>query len=303
MDENDNATVRFADGFVFNKNMVLIASQLVALEDYDHSRIFNYKDGQWKKFDLDMVVWSICGVETPARALFSMSRDGQIDVSSGGSHKIENVRDAGVGPGKLGYVNQIAGIAGQLYVCGGSGQIYRRDSKGWEHFDQGVLDKRGDPDAIDLLSISGTSGKDIYSVGKHGLIFHYDGKSWHRSDSPAPYNLYSVRCLSPAEVYICGDSGAFFKGYGNRWENYSRPDLNEEFSAVEIFQDVPYLAAPSGLYKFNGQKIEKVSTKLNPAPDGFRLHANDGVLWSFGTDHLCYFDGKKWTYVKHPDNP
>jgi hypothetical protein len=300
----DDARVRFTDGAVAARDVVLVASQLVALEEeYEHSRIFTLKNGAWMHFDVDAVVWSVCVVQKPKRSFFCMGRDGLIDVSVSGQGHTETIADAGVGRGKLGYLHQMREIGGKLYVCGGSGQVYRRQSEGWVHFDDGVLDRKGGVRAIDLYSISGTSEKDIYSVGKKGLLFRYDGKSWTRLDSPTPHDLNYVRCVSPSEVYICGNDGSFFKGRLDKWESYSRPDLNEEFWSVEIFEGVPYLAATSGLYKFDGKKVEKVETKLNPSPGGYHLNANDGVLWSFGENHLCFFDGKKWTYVKHPDNP
>jgi hypothetical protein len=301
--KNDDARVRFADGFVVSKNFIFIAAQLVTLEDYDLSRIFMYRDGQWGRYDVNVVVWSVCVVQKPRRAFYCMGRDGQIDVSVAGEGRTEEIPEAGVGRGKLGYLNQIQEIAGQLYACGGSGQIYRREREGWEHLDQGVLDRKKAARAVDLVSISGTSAKDIYAVGRDGLLFHYDGKSWRSLNSPTSLDLNWVRCVSPNEVYICGNDGGFFKGSVDTWENFSRPDLNEEFWSIEMFSGAPYLAATSGIYKFNGKKVEKVDTKLNPAPGGFHLHANDGVLWSFGENELCFFDGKKWTSVKHPDNP
>jgi hypothetical protein len=36
--------------------------------------------------------------------------------------------------------------------------------------------------------------------------------------------------------------------------------------------------------------------------EGHRLHANDGVLRSFGIEQLACFDGKQFTEVKHPGN-
>ena len=298
-----DARVRFSDGCVVSRNAVYCASQLVSLEDFEHSRIFSLKNGRWGHCDVDFVVWSICAVERPIRTILSLGRDGQIDVRSPGRAATESLPDAGVGPNKLGYVSQIRDIAGQLYVCGGAGQIYRRQPKGWVHFDDGALDRERGVQAIDLYSIDGTSQEDMYAVGKNGLVCYHNGGSWNQPKSPTQFDLNWVRCVSPGEVYLCGNAGRFFKGNYEAWEDHSQPDLNEEFWCVEIFQGVPYLAAASGLYMFDGRKVERVVTGLKPSPDGYHLHANDGVLWSFGADHLCFFDGKKWTYVKHPDNP
>lgn len=301
----DDARVRFTDGFVFNRELVAMAATVETLQDYEHSRIFSFKGGQWFHYDLDMVVWSICGVEKPIRTMFSMGREGQIHYTRNQRPYTETIPDAGIGEGKLGYLSRICQVDGALYCCGSSGQIYRRDSGGWVHFDKGVLD----PNAIeqekpmDLLCFDGTAKNDLYAVGQDGLLFHYNGKAWTKLNSPTGLDINWVRCVSPREVYLCANDGGFFRGSIEKWENLSVPGMKEEFWCVEIFGGAIYLAATSGIYMFDGKRIAKVSTKLRPAPDGQRLHANDGVLWSFGGKHLCFFDGKEWTYVKHPDNP
>ena len=116
-------------------------------------------------------------------------------------------------------------------------------------------------------------------------------------------NFYWVRCVSPSEIYICGQKGGLYLGSHGGWENHSRPDLGVDFWCAEVFGGRLYLAATPRLYEFDGKQVSSLSTGLTPVPDGHRIHANDGVLWSFGTRHLCFFDGKKWTSVKHPDNP
>ena len=296
--------VRFTDGFVINKGFVLISAQVIALEDYEHSRIFAFKENQWFHEDVDAVVWSVCAVEKPKRTLFVMGREGVVYVKKGQGFEEEHLDDAGTGDNRLGYLSLIREIDAVLYACGSSGQIYRRAKHGWTHFDDGVLNRTGGASAVDLYCMDGQSSDDIYAVGKGGQIYHYDGKAWTRIASPAVVDINWVRCLSKNEVYLAANDGGFFKGSAEGgWENHSRPDLGEEFWCVEVFQGAPYLAATSGIYMFDGKMVVRVSTRLKPAPDGQRLHANDGILWSFGAHHLCFFDGKKWTYVNHPDNP
>jgi len=72
------------------------------------------------------------------------------------------------------------------------------------------------------------------------------------------------------------------------------------FSSLAHFMGKIYLAAEGGLFVYDGTAVAPVKT---PNDDVSKLDANDGVLWSFGIHHLQFFDGKKWTYVQHPDNP
>ena len=215
----------------------------------------------------------------------------------------EILSDAGVRENKLGYVLKINEIAGKLYVCGASSQIYRREAKGWVHFDDGVLDRTPPPKAIALSDIDGTSEKDIYAVGEKGSIWHHNGAKWKKMQVPTDANLKAVRCVSPTEVYIVGYYGTVLKGDGEKWVELSNKKIENHFWDVEVYKGVTYIAALEGLFALDEKKVVPVDTGITPKPDAYRLHANDGVLWSFGADRLCFFDGKKWTYVKHPDNP
>jgi hypothetical protein len=297
----------FTDGFVFNRDWVVVASQLeeAAEEEYEHSRIFTYKNGAWMHFDLNLVINSVCGAREPAPALYCMARGGEINVQRKGGAAEEEIEDAGTGRGSLGYVTRLRQIGGRLYACGVAGQIYRRGDDGaWSHFDRSVLDPQGPPKALDLYCIDGTSESDIYAVGQRGLLWHFDGKMWTRLDSPTRSDINWVRCVSPSEVYLCGNRGGFFRGSRrDGWQDFSVEDMREEFWCVEHFRGGAYLAAISGVFAFDGARILRVESKPFAPTQGHRLHAADGVLWSFGIDELSFYDGNAWAHVPHPDNP
>jgi hypothetical protein len=299
--------MRFTEGHVVRRNFVVIAAELAELVDADveFTRVFALKDGKWGHFDVENAIDSLHATAAPSVAMYCLVRDGTIFVwrpRSGGGPTREVLPDAGVGPGKLGYMARIRQIGNSLYACGAAGQVYRREASGWVHFDMGILDRLSGASALDLNCLDGTSENDIYVVGQHGFLAHFDGHQWTRLRPPSSLNFYWVRCVSPSEVYVCGQKGGVFRGNHTGWENYSRPDLGVDFWCAETFNGKLYFAATPRLYEFDGERISAVSTGLRPVPDGHRLHANEGVLWSFGNSHLCFFDGTKWTYVKHPDN-
>jgi hypothetical protein len=300
--------LKFTEGHVVRRDFVVVAAELKELadEDVDFTRVFALKDGKWGHFDVENIVDSLHATDNPAVAMYCLIRDGSIykwRPRSAGGPIAETITDAGVGPGKLGYLACIRQIHNALFACGAAGQVYRREPSGWVHFDDGILDRVSGPKALDLNCLDGTSETDVYAVGQHGFLAHFNGRQWTRLQAPASLNFYWVRCVSPTEVYICGQKGGLFRGNHAGWENHSRPDLGVDFWCVEFFNERVYLAATPRLYQFDGKEISAVRTDLRPVPDGHRLHAHDGVLWSFGTRHLCFFDGKKWTYMKHPDNP
>lgn len=304
MNKTFPAEVRFLDGTVFSKRTIIIAARLQMLDDDEiGTRLFNYGNGEWVHFDLDIDVWALCSVRKPVPTVFAVGKDGKIAVNMDGKLHEEAIKDAGHNPDQYGYLSEARVIGGRVYICGDSGQIYRRNDSGWVHFDEGVLERGSPLKGVSLNSIDGSSEADIYTCGRRAALFHYNGRSWRRLPPPTPVHLKAVCCVSAKEVYLAGNDGVLLKGYEDKWETLPTPPRCGSFSSIQNFQDKIYLASDRGLFEYDGKKVERVITGLKPSPNAYRLDANDDVLWSFGTRHLCFFDGKKWTYVKHPDNP
>ena len=301
-----SARVNFHAGFVVNRDLVVIAARLRQAPEHEHSRIFVFRSGKWSHFDVDGTVTSVYGEASPTVAAYALGRQGEVFIAREGEmpakRAAERLPDAGTGAGKLGHVHCLRKIGPTLYACGGSGQMYKLTGTAWSHFDKGPLDTSAEPpDTPSLWAIDGTSEQSIWAVGEGGAAWHHDGKAWKRHQLPAQ-DLNDVRCVSPAENWICGDGGALFAGRHGQWADHSAAGL-DDFSAVESFKGKVYLAGLDGLYQFDGKAVVPLDTGLEPALDGYRLHANDGVLWSFGPTRLAMFDGKTWSPVPHPDNP
>lgn len=301
-----NASVVFTDGFVKAPNWIVLSADLNAHAEMDanFTRIFTWRNGVWGTSDFQGIdVRSICGLAAPRRGTCYLGKDGRLIMSTLDGRREEKIPGAGAEPGELGYLHKITEIAGKLYACGVAGQVYRRDPAGWVHFDEGVLDPKGPPQALDLYCIDGTDDNNIYAVGQRGVAWHYDGNGWNREQLPTTKSLEWVRCVSPDKVCVCGDGGLLFVGSHGRWKEYAVAPMKPHFWCVEDHEGTIYLAATDGLYRLAGDRIFPVDTGLTPAPDGYRLHAVGGVLWSFGADQICFLDGKGWTSLKHPDNP
>ena len=293
------ASVYFVDGTVARNGLVYIASKLhdIDPEDYDFSRLFIYRDGEWRRQDFQWDVVSVASKRTEPEGitLTALSMQGDVFLGTNTSATNEKIKDAGTYAGK-GAVRQIRFIDGSLYVCGTNGQVYRRRGSAWAHMDDGLLN----PD-WDLNSIDGLAERDIYVVGQRGRIFHWNGKEWREVKSPTKSHLERVRCVSPDEVYACGHDGVLLRG--NHRDGFKLLSSGgENFWGLEVFQGKVYLAGRT-LFLFDGEAVSPLTTGLDPEIDGYRLDAKDGVLWSFGVNDLAWFDGKTWTRVQHPDNP
>jgi hypothetical protein len=58
-----------------------------------------------------------------------------------------------------------------------------------------------------LGSVWGSSGSDIFAVGDHGTILHYDGTAWSTMTSGMTDWLYGVWGSSDSDVFAVGYNG------------------------------------------------------------------------------------------------
>jgi photosystem II stability/assembly factor-like uncharacterized protein len=304
-----DSSLSFLAGAAKTKDWIILAGQLNVRPEGspDATRMNVLKAGQWGHFDLPgVLVRSVYANSKPAAAsaAYFLGRRGQVVAVLGGDMNTETIKDAGTGRGKLGYLNQIRLIADKLYVCGLRGQVYRREDNGWQHVDQELVEPPDSDADIDLLSIDGISPSNLYTVGAEGAAFHFDGRAWRRLGKPTEKSLTWVRCVSPKEAYVCGRKGTLLKLSDGHWDVLTDTAFSDDFWCVESFNDEVYVASLKDVFVLKGKKLERTdAAKTAPKPDAFRLDAKDGVLWSFGQRYVCFFDGKKWTYVAHPDNP
>jgi hypothetical protein len=267
-----------------------------------------------------------------------LSREGQVNIYGPGGkpdHTFQ-IPEAGVfceTANDLGYVNRIRAVGDQLYVCGQSRQVYRFDWDGvnlalgqWvnvaglmrqppmpeppddatQSADAGALDRWMDEnEATDLVDIHGAAPDDIYTVGDE--TWHWNGLQWTQLTLPTDEPLAAIKVLNANEVVLTGHNGTVLLGNARLgFRDLSTVDDNQNFTAVESFDERLFMASNFGLftYDFVQKVIKPYASGLEPElKDTHQLEAKDGVLWSFGFKDLAYFDGKSWTRVDHPDNP
>lgn len=295
---------------------------------------FDGRSGEnWFYHDLaDWRVVSVCVVPATAttpRTVCALSKQGQVELYTRDNTTIETIPEAGlISPTASGhgYVNKIRWIGKHLYVCGVGGQIYKRiGPQQWIHADSGVLQSLAPrnaalqrlrsgggvesfadvPPVLDLADIAGLSETDLYVVGSHGAVFHYDGRQWSRIDVGIDDDLTAIYCESPQEIWLCGANGYIFVGNARAgFRNLSSANDNQTLLSIAKFRGVLYVSSSLGIYAFNGSQLEAVHTSLVPEiADANVLEATPNSLWSFGFKDLVRFDGNSWTRIKHPDNP
>jgi hypothetical protein len=283
----------FGDGYALDNEIICLASRTEEDLETDMSRVSVIKRGKWTYADFDDVAVSVTCLQRE-RVAFFLGYNGTIliihlPVSGRGSRSVDVIPVSE----EFGNLLRIRNIAEHVYVCGMSGQVYRRESRSWKQIDHGLRGEAG----LDFEDIGGFAPDDLYAVASSGVVVHFDGQQWSRLDFPTNRPLSGVRCVAEGEVYICGNDGGLFRGRLNKWEFIGDRGVEENFWAVEKFGETVFVAYDEGLFAHDGKSLSKVNFGVGDAFDGHRLHANDGLLWSFGEEHVLCFDGTAWRRI------
>jgi hypothetical protein len=268
-------------------------------EDEQITRLARYKDGEWGHVgDAEGIACGI-GIEMePKPYWLVLIRDGAVHSFTAAGHTEEQIDLEGNG-----YLFDLKKIGKHWYACGTQCQVYRREAKGWRHFDEGVFAPlKGAVDRM-FFAIGGIAENDLYCVGEGGRIAHYDGKQWTTLQSPTNYDLWDVLCEAEGRVFVCGNEGILFRREGTRWKRIGDTDYKEVFTSMAQFEGKIYVCADKDLWTIDGDTLVPVEHKLKGDVAFYKLCAAGPHLWaSSGQEELYHFDGKRWEMLLCPDN-
>jgi photosystem II stability/assembly factor-like uncharacterized protein len=161
------------------------------------------------------------------------------------------------------------------------GGIFLLDGKNWNYV------TKGHDVYIDRLR--GIASDDLYAVGRHGLMLHFDGTSWHRLDIPTNMNLKAVYPIDRKIVYAVGHQGIVLIGSGNRWKVLDFGDI--DFVDVVEYQDNIYIAATEkGVFRLQDDELVTFRDDIRAS----RLTTGGGFFCVAGNLSIHRFDGKSW---------
>jgi hypothetical protein len=219
-------------------------------------------------------------------------------VGSGDSHE-ERIHPNDLDyPEKRGPMNGIRGIGGKAYAVGIRRQAYRRDGANlWTCIDHSARPDPKDDRMTSFEAIDGFTEQDIYTAGRIGEIWRYDGTLWKQIESPTDLTLTNLCCAGDGEVYICGLAGMLIKGRGSRWQVIEHASTDEDFWGISWFNDKLYLSTMRAVFRLEGDRLKQVDFGKDAPRTCFHLSAADGVMWSIGAKDVMAFDGKSWTRI------
>lgn len=317
--------VSFLKCRLIEENYFLIASKPDGLdESTEFTRLFFYDDlepvSKWNRWDLPgFGLADICIVRESipgARCYAALSKEGAVSYSGAGKQWTEKVGESGVktrdATPVFGYLNALKEIAGDLYACGGGGQIYRRHDGRWRDI-AGDL-RRGTPDFSkpvpsnqvelpeDFSGIDGYSSDDVYVTGMNG-IYHFNGTAWKKCLAPTDEMLTAIMCTEGGLVWACGFNGTVLRGNArNGFEDVSHYEDNMILTSIEMSDGGILFSSNDGVYKLpmgaHGQKLPKVQSMQ----DCEHASSLGKTMIAVGAKKVMVNHNGSWTELVHPDN-
>ncbi|MFG3532876.1 hypothetical protein ACGF8B_40165 [Streptomyces sp. NPDC047917] len=284
--------VRYSD-----LSYLIVTNDAAVSEGYTDSLLFSLDHGTW---GAGTVEWPACSgtvCHAPAERYLVLGTDGSVRASGGGAVKEEApIASCGVDPRKRGPLREVRGIAkGRAYAVGTCRQAYVRDGEDqWKCIDQSA--QVGDTPITDTSfeSIDGFSEQEIYTVGREGEIWKYDGSFFAQQNSPTNLALYKVRCASDGFAYACGQLGTLLRGRDDQWELIEHESTKEDLWGMEVFGGKLYVSSTHFVYRLEDGKLKPVDFGDDVPQTCYHLSAADGIMWSIGPKDVMEFDGSNW---------
>ncbi|MCP4601487.1 MAG: hypothetical protein GY847_13395 [Proteobacteria bacterium] len=296
-----NVSYNFEQGFVQNRNVIRVISRLDEFTNHGSQSsslmMWSQNKKQWFQFNLG---WTAIRIACSESQMFVLGSDGHILKADASGMAEEDIKSSDNSLITVKDFKDMRLIGDQLYVVGDEHQIYiRQGSNNWIKSDVGHKSSRHDHKECGLNAIYGLDESEIYAVGDNGEIWHCNAGKWSELDSPTSVTLNCIRVIEPGLAYATGNEGTLLRGHGNLWEVVNQNTTKEDLFGIEWFDEKLYIASEGELFVLrDDNQLERAGAGYGPGWTFKHLHANDGILWSFGKDHLFSTeDGKRWHNV------
>lgn len=146
------------------------------------------------------------------------------------------------------------------------------------------------PATQDLISISGTSSRDIWIVGLKNTVMHFNGERWIAVNPEHENPRWSgdwkgVWSQSPEDVWIVGSSGNIRHFDGNRWSAYeSHTDRPLWRVWARSAEDVWAVGNSGVIRRFNGNRWLPV--RSGTENNLLTLWGNQESVWMVGREGM-----------------
>jgi hypothetical protein len=155
-------------------------------------------------------------------------------------------------PGVVGQFSSIWGFNDDyIYACGASQPMaFVRLRGAW-------MKVPLPPDCPQLRDVGGLSPTDVYFVGDHGTILHFDGRALTALEVPTTRYLTGIVALDDKHMVACGYSGVVLMGNKKGWRQITTGSV-EEILAIARWDGAVYFGLDGAMYRFDGSSEPRV---------------------------------------------
>lgn len=228
----------------------------------------------------------------------SMDRDGDVFAVGGG---LEGPFEK-IDPGRWPAAKRLRCIGNQTFAVALARRLYKRVGLGkWEQLPGIPMSSReSELKGAGFNDLDAFSDSDMYAVGGHGDVWHFDGSQWRQLPFPTNEQLATVTCGGDGNVYITGEGGTLWAGQQSTWRKLEQRGSSILWNDARWFNGQLWLASDYQLGVWNGHEIVVPEHEGQPVLASGHMDAYDGLLavadlWSVST-----FDGNAWRKIVIP---
>jgi len=244
-----------------------------------------------------------CGVARvpfPQGLTVARNNDGDVYAAGSGRSGMEQID-----PGNVPMTTRVKCINGYAYSVGTGRAIYKRTNiDHWVKLDNGfpaITPKVDEYLTYGFEDMDGFSETDMYAVGGHGDIWHYDGTIWMQEGFPSNMQLNTVTCAGDGYVYVSGMGGTLWRGRNSTWEHLYDGSYTVPWNDVLWFEDKLWLASDYMLRIWNGKELVPVTDNQGrELPFSGHMDAYDGLLVIADTDTVMAYQNGQWRTLVAP---
>ena len=237
----------------------------------------------------------VCNLPVAQAMMVARNNDGQVVLLGGG----RDFPDELIDPGKVPMTWRIKTLGGYAYSVGGQRKIYKRTEVGkWVR----VLEvpRADNIETVGFSDMDAFSDTDMYAVGGHGDVWHFDGRKWRQMGFPSNVELGTVTCAGDGQVYISGEGGSLWAGRESIWKRVYEGGSSILWNDAVWFQDRLWLASDYQFKVWDGRQLEGVTHKGKPVPISGHMDARDGLLAVASQQVVMAYDGQSWRTIVAP---
>lgn len=235
--------------------------------------------------------------ERPGGIVVSMGRDGDAWPLGGGNGPLEKIA-VGARPA----TRRLRCLFGFTYSIGIARTMYKRVAVSrWERV-EGLPAPRNEDElqAAGFNDLDAFSESDMYAVGGHGDVWHFDGREWRPMGFPAKEQLATVTCGGDGNVYITGEGGSLWAGRQSTWRLLEQRSSSILWNDTRWFDGRLWLASDYQLRVWNGHEIVTPEHEGKPILASGHMDAHEGLLVVADRWSISVFDEHDWRKVVAP---